>query len=111
MITIFPVFYRLYTSLYSCKHEFIFYIFLSFSLCISMDFYRYLCNLAKQIPPGRISTYTHLARALGDTRAKKAVKETLETSHDSTSIPWYRVIEDNGKIETEKKKTKIVPIL
>ena len=76
-----------------------------------MDFYRYLCNLAKQIPPGRISTYTHLARALGDTRAKKAVKETLETSHDSTSIPWYRVIEDNGKIETEKKKTKIVPIL
>lgn len=69
-----------------------------------MDFYSYLYDLVKQIPPGRISTYTHLALALGDTRARKAVKETLATVHDNPSIPWYRVIGDNGAIQTEKQK-------
>jgi len=69
-----------------------------------MDFYTYLYNLVKQIPTGSISTYTHLAQALGDKRAKRAVKETLDIFPDSPFIPWYRVIEDNGKIETEKKK-------
>ncbi len=69
-----------------------------------MDLYNYLYNLVKQIPPGRVSTYTHLALALGDKRAKRAVKETLDAFHDSTPIPWHRVIEDNGKIEGKKKK-------
>ncbi len=69
-----------------------------------MDFYRCLCDLVKQIPPGRISTYTHLAIALGDIGARGAVKETLDSFHSSTFIPWYRVIEDNGKIETDKQK-------
>jgi len=69
-----------------------------------MDFYSYLCDLVKQIPLGKISTYIHLAQALGDTRAQRAVKETLKTLHGNTSIPWYRVIYDNGTIETEKQK-------
>jgi deoxyribonuclease V len=69
-----------------------------------MDFYSYLCDLVKQIPSGKISTYTHLLQALGDTRARRAVKETLETFHKNISIPWYRVINDNGTIEKEKQK-------
>ena len=69
-----------------------------------MDLYTYICTLIKQIPPGNVSNYTHLVQALGDTRARKAIKETLNLVHDSTVIPWYRVTEDNGTIETEKQK-------
>ena len=68
-----------------------------------MDFYKYLSSLVKQIPSGFVSTYTHLAIALGDKRAIGAIRDILDALY-TTTIPWHRVINDNGQITADRKK-------
>lgn len=53
-----------------------------------MNFKKELLNLVSQIPRGRVTTYSELAEALGDTRAARAVGSALP----SLNVPIHRVV-------------------
>ncbi len=63
-----------------------------------MDLYTYFYDLVKQIPPGRVSTYGALARALGDIRAARACGVMLSRNPDPPRIPCHRVVMSDGSI-------------
>ncbi len=61
-----------------------------------MDFTEYFYTLVKQIPPGRVSTYGALARALGDIRASRAVGRMLNQNPYAPVVPCHRVVMGDG---------------
>ncbi len=63
-----------------------------------MDLYTYFYKLVMQIPPGRVSTYGALARALGDIRAARACGVMLSQNPDPPRIPCHRVVKSDGSI-------------
>ena len=57
-----------------------------------------LRSLLEQIPPGSVTTYGDLARALGDVRAARWIGEYLvEHPHDD-ACPCHRVVRANGDV-------------
>jgi len=63
-----------------------------------VDLYSYFYSLVKQIPPGRVSTYGALARALGDIRASRACGVMLSQNPDAPRIPCHRVVMSDGSL-------------
>jgi len=63
-----------------------------------MDFTEYFYTLVKQIPPGRVSTYGALARALGDIRASRAVGRMLNANPYAPVVPCHRVVMGDGSL-------------
>ncbi len=63
-----------------------------------MDLYGYFYKLVMQIPPGRVSTYGALARALGDIRASRACGVMLSQNPDPPRIPCHRVVMSDGSL-------------
>lgn len=54
-------------------------------------------NISK-IPKGRISTYGRIAELSGNPRAARQVSRILSTMSDRYKLPWYRVINSQGRI-------------
>jgi methylated-DNA-protein-cysteine methyltransferase-like protein len=52
--------------------------------------------IVRRIPPGRVTTYGAIARALGAPRAARTVGWALSACPDD--IPWHRVVNAQGKI-------------
>ena len=63
-----------------------------------MDLYSYFYKLVMQIPPGRVSTYGALAKALGDIRAARACGVMLSQNPDPPRIPCHRVVMRDGSL-------------
>ncbi len=63
-----------------------------------MDLYSYFYSLVMQIPPGKVSTYGALARALGDIRAARACGVMLAQNPDPPRIPCHRVVMSDGSL-------------
>ncbi len=63
-----------------------------------MNLYDYFYNLVMQIPPGRVSTYGALAKALGDIRASRACGVMLSQNPDPPRIPCHRVVMSDGSL-------------
>ena len=63
-----------------------------------MDLYQYTYNLVKQIPPGKISTYGAVARALGDIRAARAVGRMMNQNPDADTMPCFKIVQSDGHI-------------
>jgi|WetSurMetagenome_2_1015567.scaffolds.fasta_scaffold48750_2 deoxyribonuclease V len=62
------------------------------------DLYLKIFELAVQIPPGRVSTYGAIARALGDQAASRAVGRVLSADRDRPfKVPCHRVIYSDGR--------------
>ncbi len=54
-------------------------------------------DIVAHIPEGRVTTYGHIARAIGSTRASRVVGWTLNKSHtQATHIPAHRVVNRVG---------------
>ena len=51
-----------------------------------MDFYEALNELIEQIPDNRISTPLHIAEALGDRRAVRAVSEAIPHTVETREV-------------------------
>lgn len=66
-------------------------------------FYQQVCDLVRQIPPGRVTTYGTVARMLGDPRAARAVGYALRALPDDTDVPWQRVINAQGTISLKSR--------
>lgn len=65
-----------------------------------MDFNTELSNLISQIPEGRVSTHSELAKALGDIRAVRAIGQSVNSL--SRSLPLHRVVRNDGSVEQNK---------
>ncbi|KZY59260.1 hypothetical protein A3742_05875 [Oleiphilus sp. HI0071] len=50
------------------------------------------------IPKGRLSTYGHIAQAAGYSGNARLVGQILKQLPSDSSIPWFRVINAQGKI-------------
>jgi len=64
----------------------------------SFDLYNYVLNLTAQIPSGKISTYKHIAIALGDEISARSVGVVLNHNPFLLKIPCHRVIHSDGRI-------------
>ena len=63
-----------------------------------MNLYDYFYGLVMQIPPGRVSTYGALAKALGDIKAARACGVMLSQNPDPPRIPCHRVVMGDGSL-------------
>lgn len=54
------------------------------------------------IPPGRLSTYGDIAKAAGLPGNARFVGQVLKNLPRGSDIPWYRVINSQGKISFPK---------
>jgi deoxyribonuclease V len=63
-----------------------------------MNLFTYTYDLVRQIPPGKISTYGAVAKALGDIRASRAVGRMMNQNPDADTMPCYKIIHSDGKL-------------
>ncbi len=54
--------------------------------------------MVKAIPHGRVATYGDVARMAGSPRASRQVGWALATLPDGSDVPWWRVINREGRI-------------
>jgi len=58
-----------------------------------------LWALARQIPPGRVTTYGLLAVAAGaHPRMAQMVSHLLSRAPDADKLPWHRIVYSNGHV-------------
>jgi methylated-DNA-[protein]-cysteine S-methyltransferase len=50
------------------------------------------------IPPGKVSTYGDIAKALGHPKAARAIGRIIANNPNPISIPCHRVVKSNGEI-------------
>lgn len=63
------------------------------------DFSRKVIRLAKQIPPGKVTTYGLLAVAAGGHPIlAQMITHILSKAPDQSSIPYHRIVYSNGKV-------------
>lgn len=61
------------------------------------DFYHRIYDIVRLIPSGKVTTYGHIARALGTGRSARVVGWAMNMSHKSDpEIPAHRVVNRNG---------------
>ena|SRR3989344_6608819 len=51
-----------------------------------------------QIPRGKVSTYSEIARALGKPKAFRAVGNACNANPDAPRVPCHRVVSNGGKL-------------
>ncbi|MRN69547.1 MAG: methylated-DNA--[protein]-cysteine S-methyltransferase [Nitrosopumilales archaeon] len=54
--------------------------------------------LLSKIPPGKVSTYGDIAKALGHPKAARAIGRIIANNPNPISIPCHRVVKSNGEI-------------
>ncbi|PWU79769.1 MAG: cysteine methyltransferase [Candidatus Nitrosopolaris wilkensis] len=54
--------------------------------------------LLSKIPPGKVSTYGDVAKALGHPKAARAIGRIIANNPNPISIPCHRVVKSNGEI-------------
>ncbi len=55
-------------------------------------------SLLKEIPCGKVTTYSEIAKALGDKNLALAVGNALNRNPDPVSVPCYRVVCSDGSV-------------
>jgi methylated-DNA-protein-cysteine methyltransferase related protein len=62
----------------------------------SSDFFERVYHLVRQIPPGRVTSYGAIARAVGAAKAARTVGYAMNASHQLPDIPAHRVVNRQG---------------
>ena len=57
-----------------------------------------LLAVVRAIPTGRLATYGDVARRAGFPRAAREVGRALGTLRDGTDVPWWRVVNREGRL-------------
>ncbi len=60
------------------------------------DFFDRVYHVARQIPPGRVTSYGAIARAIGSAKASRTVGYAMNASHAYSDIPAHRVVNRVG---------------
>lgn len=65
------------------------------------DFFERVWDLVRRVPPGRVTTYGHVARHLGVRRGARAVGWALQAvarSDSPLAVPCHRVVNRDGAL-------------
>jgi methylated-DNA-protein-cysteine methyltransferase-like protein len=62
------------------------------------SFHEKVVRVIKKIPKGKVATYGQIAAMAGSPRAARQVVRALHSSSRKEKLPWYRVINSQGKI-------------
>jgi methylated-DNA-protein-cysteine methyltransferase-like protein len=62
----------------------------------SATFFSRVYALVRQVPRGRVATYSQIAQALGMPRGARSVGWAMRACGDD--VPWHRVVNAQGKI-------------
>jgi methylated-DNA-[protein]-cysteine S-methyltransferase len=54
--------------------------------------------LLSKIPPGKVSTYGDIAKALGHPKAARAIGRIVANNPNPILVPCHRVVKSNGEI-------------
>jgi O-6-methylguanine DNA methyltransferase len=65
---------------------------------INISFKTTICNLAKQIPTGKVATYGQLAKMAGSPGAARAVGMIMSKNLSPEVMPCHRVVASNGNL-------------
>jgi len=57
-----------------------------------------IVGLIRGIPWGRVATYGQIAMLAGDPNGARRVARLLHSSSETQGLPWYRVINSQGRI-------------
>jgi len=57
-----------------------------------------IIEIIKKIPYGKVTTYGKIALYAGDHKASLQVARILHSSSKKYNLPWYRIINKNGRI-------------
>jgi methylated-DNA-protein-cysteine methyltransferase-like protein len=72
------------------------------------EFSKKVCELARTIPPGRVTTYGLLAVAAGGHPIlAQMVTSILSRAPDADTMPWHRIVYSNGHIWVSPKYEKL----
>jgi len=63
-----------------------------------MDFSERVLRLTAGIPPGRVTSYGELAKALGGVKFSRAVGNALHRNSNPIRIPCHRVVNSDGSL-------------
>lgn len=79
---------------------------------MSTKFQRSVWAICRRIPRGKVSTYSEIARAIGNPKAVRAVGNALNKNPYSPEVPCHRVIRSDGTIggfaQGTRKKIKML---
>ena len=67
-----------------------------------MSFYERVYEAVRRVPPGRVTTYGHIAALCGKPRAARTVGWALHALPSDTDVPWQRIINARGEISIGK---------
>ena len=62
------------------------------------DFFQRVYEVVRLVPPGRVTTYGAIARAIGAGRSARIVGYALNGVVEDMSIPCHRVVNRNGEL-------------
>ena len=55
-------------------------------------------ELLAQIPPGRVTTYSEMARAAGNSKGARAVGNAMAKNPNAPQVPCHRVVKSDGSL-------------
>ncbi|MDR3134291.1 MAG: MGMT family protein [Prevotellaceae bacterium] len=61
-----------------------------------ISFFEQVWEVVKLIPPGRVTSYGAIARALGSAQSSRMVGWAMNAAHGQSGIPAHRVVNRNG---------------
>ena len=63
---------------------------------MASEFFDKVYKVVRLIPEGKVTTYGHIARFLGETRSARVVGYAMNASHNDSSIPAHWVVNRSG---------------
>lgn len=63
-----------------------------------LDFFERVYMIVRKIPKGKVTTYGHIAAALGAKSSARMVGWAMNASHGDSSIPAHRVVNRTGAL-------------
>ena len=73
---------------------------------MSNELYAQILEVVALIPYGKVASYGQVAKMAGLPKHARLVGRVLAQLHDHHDIPWYRVINAQGKISTTQLDQK-----
>lgn len=64
---------------------------------MTSDLYRAIWKTVAEVPKGRVATYGQIARLSGFPRHSRFVSKAMVAAPDELALPWYRIINGQGK--------------
>lgn len=76
------------------------------------NFQQKVYNFLTKIPPGKVTTYELLAKAVGKPKNWRQIGKILSQNKNQRNFPCYRVVKSNGEVGGyncgEKAKTRLL---